>query len=83
MKSVLFLIPLTSNGITVNNGDFDKSHWNTNGKYWFTTYIPETFSLGIVPVNIKNYFLGNSTVTHEIEEGQHIFVGISSLKFFC
>ena len=45
-KTGLFLIPLTSSGITVNNGDFDKSHWNTNGKHWFTTVIPETFSMG-------------------------------------
>ena len=42
MKNSVILIPLT----TVNNGDFDKSHWNTNGKHRFTTVIPETFSMG-------------------------------------
>ena len=47
-KAVLFLIPLTSSGITVNNGDFDTSHWNTNGKHLFITVIPETFSMGLL-----------------------------------
>ena len=34
-------------GLFLNNRDFGKSHWNTNGKHWFTTVIPETFSMGI------------------------------------
>ena len=45
-KTVSFLIPLTSSGITVNNGDSEKSHRNTHEKHWFTTVIPETFSMG-------------------------------------
>ena len=45
-KNCVILIPLTVSGITVNNSDFHKSHWNTNRKRWFTTAIPETFSMG-------------------------------------
>ena len=47
-KTVLLLIPLTFRGITLTNCDFDKSYWNTNGKHWFTTVIPETFAMGYV-----------------------------------
>ena len=32
----------------MNNNDFDKSHWNTNGKHWFPTVIPETFHMGFL-----------------------------------
>ena len=51
----------------MNKGDLDKSHWDTNGKHWFTTVIPETFSLHFlcqIPYNFYKSFtcMKNSSI---------------------
>ena len=46
-KQCYLLIPLTFRGTAATYGDTDRSHVNTNGIHWFTTVIPETFSMGI------------------------------------